>query len=613
MESPTSAGSTLVMFVGFLLLLLTGAIGTLLGWWLTRRGVASQVEQATQRSQAENTTALAIAQERIRSLDEQHAALQAENLHQSGQIGDWREALERVRQEKTQIAERVLRLPVVEAQLNEAQELHRNAGVQLSQAHTRIATLESESSRIAPLQTEAKQAHERNTALQAEIASLRQDTGRLQAEWDAAKANLSLARQELATLHGNQNTLRNESARLQTLAGETAVLLEAERQQSQEKLQLLVEAREALGNQFKTLANEILEEKSQRFADQNKNNLGTLLEPLRLQINEFKGKVEQCYDTEGKERSALSAEVRSMMALNQTLSADTQNLTKALKGNSKMQGDWGEMILERVLEASGLRRGHEYAFQENFQRDGENLRPDVVINLPGDRRLVVDAKVSLLAYDESIRSETDELRMAACKRHTGSIRTHIHGLSAKRYAELLGSQSLDFVLLFVPIESALALALNQDANLQQEALKKNVLLVTPVTLMLVVRLVEQLWKQEKQRANFQAIAERGGLLYDKFHSFVKELEDIGKHLGNAQMAYEKSFRLLKTGPGNAIGQAEKLRELGVHSNKNFSAAVLEGLESVKEVDTLKTPASTSQATPAHGVVLLAEDLAQQLR
>lgn len=346
--------------------------------------------------------------------------------------------------------------------------------------------------------------------------------------------------------------------------------LAAERRQSAEKLQMLQAAREDLSNQFKNLANEILEEKSKKFSEQNKSSLGELLEPLKTRLSQFQGKVEEVYVQEGKDRTALAEQVKQLMELNKLLSDDAKNLTSALKGSVKTQGNWGELILERVLEASGLRKGQEYVVQQSHtQEDNSRLQPDVVIYLPERRHLVVDSKVSLIAYDAFAAAETDAEREAAVKQHLESVRKHMKGLSDKNYQALYGIESLDFVLMFVPIEPAFMAAVTHDRGLFMEAWQKNVLLVSPSTLLFVVRTVAHLWRQEAQSRNAQDIANRGAELYDKFVGFVKDFESIGDRIRQAQQDYDAAHGKLTSGRGNVIRQAEMLKELGVRPSKNL--------------------------------------------
>ncbi len=351
---------------------------------------------------------------------------------------------------------------------------------------------------------------------------------------------------------------------------------DADRENLTAQIELLKEARTALSDQFKSLANEILEEKSKRFAEQNQKNLGTLLDPLRTQLSEFKGKVEEVYVKEGQERFALTEQVKQLMELNKTLSNDANNLTKALKGSAKTQGNWGELILERVLEASGLRKGHEFHVQDSqLDEEGRRLQPDVVIHLPEDRRLVVDAKVSLVAYDRFMAAENEDDRTASARSHLDSVRQHIRGLSAKRYQDLYGLKSLDLVVMFVPIEPAFMLAVTHDDALFMDAWQRNVLLVSPSTLLFVVRTIAHLWRQEAQSRNAQDIAKRGSELFDKLSNFVADLQKVGSRLKEAQSAYDDAEKKLSTGKGNVIRQAQMLKDLGVKTAKALPAPLVD--------------------------------------
>ena len=440
--------------------------------------------------------------------------------------------------------------------------------------------------------------------LQAELDTARRETAASRAEVLRTTASEAQKNQQVASLNERVADLEQKAretaaqldtrnAALQTAHAELAharTRADAERAHAQEKLQLLTDAKIELSNQFKTLASDILEEKARRFAEQNQQNLGTLLDPLRTQLNEFKGKVEEVYVKEGQERFALTEQVRQLMELNKTLSNDANNLTKALKGQAKTQGNWGELILERVLEASGLEKGRVYHVQVS-QRDAEGnlLQPDVVIDLPQDRRLVVDAKVSLVAYDQYASAETDEARAPAVRAHLDSVRAHIKGLSAKNYQALYGVKSLDMVVMFVPIEPAFMLAVTSDESLFMEAWQRNVLLVSPSTLLFVVRTIAHLWRQEAQTRNAQDIASRGAELYDKLAAFVGDLQKVGAKLKDAQSAYDEAEKRLSTGRGNVIRQAEMLKELGVKATKALPNALVDasgapGLDAEADVD-----------------------------
>jgi DNA recombination protein RmuC len=388
---------------------------------------------------------------------------------------------------------------------------------------------------------------------QVEIARLNE---RLNASQEEAN-RLTSDKENLAAL---RDQLTSEQQRLSNQVAELTTKLESERGQNVDKIALLKNAEEQLSNRFKMLASEILEDKSKRFTEQNQVNLNQLLEPLKVKITEFQGKVHDVYVQEGKDRSALAEQVKQLMSLNNQLSKDAHNLTSALKGQAKAQGNWGELILERVLEASGLRKGHEYDVQESHTRaDGSRAQPDVVVHLPEDRHLIIDAKVSLTAYEEHANAETDHQRDAAMKRHLDSVRAHIRELSEKNYQQLYGLQSLDFVLMFIPVEPAFMLAISHDSDLWQDAWKKNVLLVSPSTLLFVVRTVAHLWRQEQQSRNAQEIASQGGKLYDKLVGFVEDLENLGTKLKQAQSAYE----------------AEQLKNLGVKPTKQLPKKLID--------------------------------------
>lgn len=436
-------------------------------------------------------------------------------------------------------------------------------------------------------------AQERVRGLESERAGLQAELQQLKAQASAWREALDTARDERAQMAERAarvpaleaqlqeqgqlaQALRQQLAALQAQAAAQAAQADAERRAAQEKLALLTEAREALTHQFKSLANDILEEKGRRFAEQNQQSLGQLLDPLRTRLAEFQGKVEQFYDAEGRQRSALAQQVHQLMGLNQTLSEDAKNLTQALKGSTKAQGNWGELILERVLESAGLRKGFEYDVQENHLRDdGSRAQPDVVIHLPEDRHLVVDAKVSLLAYEEWATGDDETLRAAAQRRHLDSVRQHIKGLAERNYQQLYGLQSLDFVLMFVPIEPAFMLAVSGDGQLYGDAWNRNVLLVSPSTLLFVVRTVAHLWRQEAQTRNAQEIARRGAELYDHLTTFVEELEKVGKGLAQASDAYHRAFNKLSKSRGNVIRRAEMLKELGIKPAKALPPALVE--------------------------------------
>ena len=380
------------------------------------------------------------------------------------------------------------------------------------------------------------------------------------------------AENDALTLLQNQLAIRKQE--LSTEIVQMKTILELERSQAKERIEFREDTKEQLSNQFKTLASEILEEKSEKFTNQNKINLDQILGPLKIKISEFQGKVQEVYIQESKDRSALSEQVKQLMSLNNQLSDDAHNLTQALKGQSKAQGNWGELILERVLEASGLRKGHEYNVQVSHVReDGTRVQPDVVVHLPEQRHLIIDAKVSLTAYEIHANSDNDPVRIAAIKKHLESVRSHIKELSEKNYHQLYGLQSFDFVLMFIPVEPAFMLAISHDNNLWLESWKKNILLVSPSTLLFVVRTVAHLWKQEQQNSNAQEIASRGAELYNKLAGFVEDLDMLGKRLQQAQISYDDAYGKFSKGKGNVIRQAEMLKELGIKPSKSISQSL----------------------------------------
>lgn len=439
-----------------------------------------------------------------------------------------------------------------------------------------------------------------NSNLKAESLEIQQENEALQlksieSEKEAAKLSMQvegLSQQiensnherikEVDQLAGDLKEIRSSYEELRTLAqdqsneiAQLSTSLESEKKQSEEKIALIQNAEKQLTERFKNIASEILEDKSKRFTEQNQTNLNQLLSPLKDKISEFKSKVEEVYIQEGKERSALGEQVKQLMELNNKLSDDAHNLTRALKGQAKTQGNWGEVILERVLSSSGLRKGHEYDVQENHVRDDQSrAQPDVVIHLPEDKHLIVDAKVSIVAYEEYSNSDTDAQRESALKRHKESVRNHVKGLSEKNYQKLYGIKSLDFVLMFVPIEPAFLLAISNDSELWNDAWKRNVLLVSPSTLLFVLRTVAHLWRQEQQNKNAQEIADRGALLYDKLVSFVEDLDKVGQRIDQAKNSYDQAYGKFKSGSGNVIRQAEMLKSLGVKPTKNFDSNLI---------------------------------------
>jgi len=386
-------------------------------------------------------------------------------------------------------------------------------------------------------------------------------------------------KEELIEKSAKIDLLINEKSDLARVVARLKSELQAEQNRSAENLALLDEAREKLKLEFRHLANLIFEEKTNKFNEISKSHLDNLLTPFRTQIEKFEQKVAETYEKEGRERFSLMREVQRLQQLNQQISVDAENLTKALKGDTKTQGTWGEIILERILEESGLRKGIEYDTQGGFRDvDGKLLKPDVVIHLPEEKDVIIDSKVSLVAYERYVRAEGDEERELALSGHLVSINGHLKSLHSKRYEELLGERSLDFVLMFIPIESAFMLAIEKDDEIFRKAFNQNIMIVSPSTLLVTLRTIQNIWRYEYQNRYALEIAEKAGALYDKFVNFVEDLDKVGDHIDRANKAYDGARNKLVSGRGNLVNRVHSLQELGVKSRKKLPAQLLEQAE-----------------------------------
>lgn len=338
-----------------------------------------------------------------------------------------------------------------------------------------------------------------------------------------------------------------------------------------------------LQDQFNNLANKIFEEKSQKFVIQNKESLNVLLQPLQEKIYSFQKKVEETYDSEARQRAGLKQQIETLTNLNKKMSEDAQNLTSALKGETKTQGNWGEMILETILEKSGLRKGVEFNVQESFKtEDGQQRFLDVIINLPGNKHMVIDSKVTLTAYERYISEDDKEKKEKYLKDHILSLRNHIKGLSEKKYQNLYQINSPDFVLMFVAVEPAFALAVQKDNTLFYEAFEKNIVIVSPSTLLATLRTIDNIWRQEKQNKNALDIAKKAGDMYDKFVNFIDDFKRLGNQLGTTQKTYDEAMKKLSTGTGNLVTRSEMLKKMGAKTSKNLSIEVIEEIELLEE-------------------------------
>jgi DNA recombination protein RmuC len=353
-------------------------------------------------------------------------------------------------------------------------------------------------------------------------------------------------------------------------------LWERNKEQKQEVEQL----QEKFTKEFENLANKILEEKTSKFTEQNKENLKNILSPLQDRIQLFEKKVEDTHKESIDYHAALRQQILGLREMNEQMSKETLNLTKALKGDSKMQGNWGELILERVLEKSGLEKDREYFVQQSFvTEDGNRVFPDVVINLPDGKKMIVDSKVTLTAYERYINEDDDDVKNQHLKDHVIAINRHVEQLGNKNYQDLYQMESPDFVLLFIPIESAFAIALNEDTTLYNKAFEKNIVIVTPSTLLATLRTIDSMWTNQKQQENALEIARQAGALYDKFEGFVTDLVRIGKKMDEAKIEYQGAMNKLVDGKGNLITSVEKLKKMGAKAKKSLPENILNRAQS----------------------------------
>jgi len=352
--------------------------------------------------------------------------------------------------------------------------------------------------------------------------------------------------------------------------------LESLKEMLNEEKKRLEEVKEQMKQEFALIANKVLKENSEAFGQHSKKNIGELINPLKERIERFEKRVEDTYEKGRKDQLELHDEFKKIYNLSVQLDKDAKNLTKALKSDSKQQGNWGEVVLERILEESGLIKGQEYLIQETGENeDGRVIRPDVIIQLPQDKFLIVDSKVSLTAYQEYVSLEDKDARESALKRHMDSVKKHVKELSEKNYATIKGKNTPDFVLMFMPIEPAFAAAIQADHSLFNYAWERRVVIVSPTTLLATLRTIESIWRQEKQTRNALDIARQAGSLYDKFVGFTEDLDKIGTHLDKTQRSYQEARKKLSEGRGNLVGQVEKLKTMGAKAQKSIDVNLLE--------------------------------------
>lgn len=394
-----------------------------------------------------------------------------------------------------------------------------------------------------------------------------------------ASINLAVAEEKLSQqMYSEQAYLQAQQQLLNTKTESAELKARAEEQEksAQEKIKLLQQAEIQLKAQFESLAHKIFEDRGKQFSEQNKSSMEHIVSPIKEQITDFKKRVESVYDNESKDRASLREEILSLRRDTAQMNQDALNLTKALKGDNKIQGNWGEMILEKVLEQSGLRKDIEYETQGAFRdEDNKLFKPDVIIRLPEDKDIVVDSKVSLLAYEQYCSTEDENERINALKAHVKAVREHIKGLSEKDYSALKGLRSLDFVLLFMPIEAAFMAAFQADEKLFTDAFEHKIVVVTPTTLLATLKTIENIWRYERQNENAKIIADKAGNLYDKIRGFAEDLEKLGNQLSTVNKTYEGVMNKLTLGNGNLIRQASSFVELGVKVKKTLPKSLTE--------------------------------------
>ncbi|WP_422615391.1 DNA recombination protein RmuC [Photorhabdus luminescens] len=371
-------------------------------------------------------------------------------------------------------------------------------------------------------------------------------------------------RAECEQLNQELRTQREVNSVQESELREVTTRLEESRLAAEEKQRLLINSELRLNTQFENLANRIFEQTGRRTDEQNRQSLNTLLAPFREQLDGLHRQVQESFGQEARERHTLAHEIRNLQQLNAQMAQEAINLTNALKGNNKIQGDWGEVVLSRILEASGLREGHEFCTQVNIKVEGNRrFQPDVIVHLPQGKDVVIDAKMSLVAYERYFNSGDRHQQELALQEHIDSIKGHIRGLSRKDYQQLPGLKSLDYVLMFIPVEPAYLVALNRAPELLDEALKHNIMLVSPSTLLVAVRTINNLWRYEYQSQNARLIADKAARMYDKMRLFVEDMQGLGQSLDKAQLNYRQAMKKLAEGRGNLISQAESFRNLGV--------------------------------------------------
>ena len=431
-----------------------------------------------------------------------------------------------------------------------------------------------------------QQAEASLSAVQAQLTEYKQQAQLLQTQNQDYASKAALVpelQQQRTSLQQELKTLQLEYTELKSLSEARQAAFDEARKGHEEKLEALQSAEKRLQEQFENLANKIFTQKAESFTTESKSRLDALLTPLKDQIEGFKKQVTDQYVKEGQERASLKTEILGLKALNQQITEDAAALTRALKGDNKQQGNWGEVVLERILKESGLREGHEFETQVSVRNEhGKLQQPDVVVHLPNDKDVIIDAKVSLAAYERYFNSDDEDERARYLKEHVNSIRTHIKTLGAKDYQELEALKTLDYVLMFIPVEPAFLLAVDADPELVTLALNQNIMLVSPTNLLVALRTINNIWQYEYQNQNAQKIAQHAAKLYDKFAGFVGDMEKIGKSVEATQKHYDAALNKLSSGRGNILRQVEQFRQLGVQPSKRLASEALNDEDSADE-------------------------------
>ena len=436
-------------------------------------------------------------------------------------------------------------------------------------------------------QQELAQFMETKTTLkttQDDFATLQKNFNELEKEHSEVKAKLESAEGIYLTLLDEHKTLKETysvlletNSKYSTNNARLLMKLESEERHKQSQNEMMYSHKQEIKEEFEALAKKVFDGNSQKFAEFSKENMDSMIKPLQTQISEFKKQVADTYNTESQDRAVLKNEINSLKELNEKISKDAINLTNALKGDSKTQGVWGEMVLENVLEASGLRKGFEFEREVSLRTDeNEILRPDVVVHLPDNRDLIIDAKTSLVAYERYVNAGDDATKALHLTTHLNSIRAHVEGLANKNYERLKEVNTLDFIFMFMPIEGALAVALEHDSSIYDNAFKNKILLVGPTTLLVAMRAVENVWKFERQNQNAQEIARRAGAMYDKFVGFSEDLMKISKQIDGIQGSFSAARNKLSSGKGNLVRQVEQIKELGAQTSKKIPKDLKKG-------------------------------------